>query len=152
MGVAVDASGMAEDRAVPSTDALLEDGGATEDRMSRTPTAGLADVFFEFDSALLQPEARRSLDSVVPWLQQSRTRRLLIEGHADERGTNEYNLALAERRALAVKRYLRASGIDEQRIETISYGEERPFCRERHEPCYRQNRRAHLVEAQEVTR
>jgi peptidoglycan-associated lipoprotein len=147
-GAAIDANGTAADRAAPSTDELsFGDREATEGPTSQGPTAGLSDVFFDFDSALLQPDAQRALDSVVEWLRESRTRRLMLEGHADERGTNEYNLALAERRALAAKRYVVASGIDGQRIETISYGEERVFCRERLEPCYRQNRRAHLVEA-----
>jgi peptidoglycan-associated lipoprotein len=147
-GAAIDANGTAADRAAPSTDELaFGDREATEGPISQGPTAGLSDVFFDFDSALLRPDAQRALDSVVEWLRESRARRLMLEGHADVHGTNEYNLALAERRALAAKRYVVASGIDGQRVETISYGEERPFCREHHEPCYRQNRRAHLVEA-----
>jgi peptidoglycan-associated lipoprotein len=147
-GAAIDENRTAADRSAPSTDEpSFGDREAAEGPISQGPTAGLSDVFFEFDSAMLRPDAQRALDSVAEWLRESRTRRLVLQGHADERGTNEYNLALAERRALAAKRYVVASGIDGQRIETISYGEERPFCRERDEPCNRQNRRAHLVEA-----
>lgn len=110
-----------------------------------TLVVGLTDAFFEFDTALLSPEVRRSLDLTAQWLRQSANRRVVIEGHADERGTNEYNLALGERRAQAVKRYLAASGIDERRLRVVSYGEERPFCREREERCWRENRRGHFV-------
>jgi peptidoglycan-associated lipoprotein len=114
-------------------------------RGTDTLVVGLTDVFFEFDNALLSPEARRSLDLAAQWLRASSNRRVVIEGHADERGTNEYNLALAERRAQAAKRYLVASGIEERRLRVVSYGEERPFCREREERCWRENRRGHFV-------
>ena len=70
---------------------------------------------------------------------------IIIEGHTDERGTNEYNLVLGERRSRTTKRYLVASGIAPERISTISYGEERPFCFEKTEECFQLNRRAHFV-------
>lgn len=108
-------------------------------------TEGPADVFFGFDSWLVSPDARRSLDRTAQWLKEADDRRVVIEGHADERGTNEYNIALGERRAQAAKRYLVASGIDAQRLQVVSFGEERPFCREREERCWRENRRGHFV-------
>jgi peptidoglycan-associated lipoprotein len=146
-GAAIDSDRTVADRAAPSTEEPSSGGEATEGPTSGTPTTGPSDIFFDFESALLRSDAQRILDSAVDWLRESRTRRLVLQGHADERGTNEYNLALAEQRALAAKRYVVASGIDGQRIETVSYGEERPVCRESNELCYQQNRRAHLVEA-----
>jgi peptidoglycan-associated lipoprotein len=70
---------------------------------------------------------------------------ILIEGHCDERGTNEYNLALGERRANAAKDYLASLGVDAARVKTVSYGKERPVCTEATESCWAKNRRAHLV-------
>ena len=107
--------------------------------------AGLGDIFFDFDKNLIRPDARRLLDKNASWLKENPKMRIIIEGHADERGTNEYNLALGERRAMAAKRYLVALGIDSSRIRTISYGEEKPFCGESNEPCWQQNRRAHFL-------
>jgi peptidoglycan-associated lipoprotein len=83
-------------------------------------------VFFEYDSAVLTPEATRVLDRQAAWLQQYPNVIVTIEGHTDERGTREYNLALGDRRANAVRNYLVALDISPQRILTISYGEERP--------------------------
>jgi peptidoglycan-associated lipoprotein len=128
----------------------LERGAAAEFEGTRdtdTMVVGLSDVFFEFDSAILSPEARPSLDRTAQWLRTSANRRVVIEGHADERGTNEYNLALGERRAQAIKRYLAAGGIAEGRIKIVSYGEEKPFCRDRQERCWQENRRGHFVQA-----
>lgn len=147
-GAAIDSNRTAADGTAPSTDELSSgDREATAGPISPSPKAEPSDIFFDFESALLRPDAQQTLDSAAEWLRASRTRRLVLEGHADERGTNEYNLALAEQRALAAKRYVVASGIDAQRIQTLSYGEERPVCRESNELCYQQNRRAHLVEA-----
>ncbi|MBK6895544.1 MAG: peptidoglycan-associated lipoprotein Pal [Alphaproteobacteria bacterium] len=83
-------------------------------------------VFFDLDSVDLRPEARSTLENQARWLQQYSNLNVTIEGHADERGTREYNLALGERRANTVKNYLVALGIDGARINTISYGKERP--------------------------
>lgn len=108
---------------------------------------GLNDIFFDFDRSLIRPDARRVLEENARWLKQNGNRRIVIEGHADERGTNEYNLALADRRALATKRYLVSLGVDPDQIRTISYGEERPFCTQHNEQCWQQNRRGHFVMA-----
>ncbi len=124
--------------------------GATESDGTRgadTLVVGLSDVFFEFDSAIISPDVRPSLDRTAEWLRTSTSRRVVIEGHADERGTNEYNLVLGERRAQALKRYLVASGIEERRIKIVTYGEEKPFCRDQRERCWKENRRGHFVQA-----
>ncbi|HEV8674409.1 MAG TPA: peptidoglycan-associated lipoprotein Pal [Methylomirabilota bacterium] len=110
-----------------------------------TETAALRDVHFEFDRYAIRPEDRPALEQSAYWLRTHPQALLLIEGHADERGTNEYNLALGERRAAATRDYLAALGIDRARINLLSYGEERPFCTERIEACWAQNRRAHFL-------
>jgi len=103
------------------------------------------DIHFEFDQYLLTAEARRRLDGIAALLKESPGLRLLIEGHADERGTPEYNLALGDKRAQAAKEYLVGLGIDPQRLETISYGEERPLDPASNELAWALNRRAHFV-------
>jgi peptidoglycan-associated lipoprotein len=102
-------------------------------------------VFFGFDRADLSPDARATLDRQAEWLQQYPDVQVQIEGHADERGTRNYNLALGDRRASAVRNYLVASGIDPSRIATISYGEERPIALGSNEQAWAQNRRAVTV-------
>jgi len=104
--------------------------------------AGTDRVFFAFDSSELSPAARQTLQRQSEWLQSHRQVDVVIEGHADERGTREYNLALGDRRATAVKNYLVALGISPQRVETISYGKERPAVLGSGEEVWRQNRRA----------
>jgi peptidoglycan-associated lipoprotein len=106
------------------------------------PESTISDrVFFQTDSALLEPEAQQVLQKQAAWLQAYPQHAVTIEGHADERGTREYNLALGERRAVAVMAYLVALGIDAKRLKTISYGKERPLCTEANEACWSQNRR-----------
>ncbi len=105
----------------------------------------LADVHFEFDRAELGPDARDLLQRNSDWIKQKPDVSIEIEGHADNRGTNEYNLALGARRAQAVKDYLVTLGNAPDRLSTISYGEELPVCGENSEECWRKNRRAHFV-------
>jgi peptidoglycan-associated lipoprotein len=105
----------------------------------------LQDVFFDTDRFDLTPSARDSLAANAAWLQDHLTISILIEGHCDERNTREYNLALGERRASAVRDYLVFLGIPPQRIQIISYGEERPFALGSTESAWRLNRRAHFV-------
>lgn len=102
-------------------------------------------VFFGFDSATLDDTARQTVERQATWLQQFSGTTVTIEGHCDERGTTEYNLALGERRATAVKDYLVALGIDPARVLTISYGEERPADPGHTESAYALNRRAVTV-------
>jgi peptidoglycan-associated lipoprotein len=108
-------------------------------------SAALRDIHFDFDQYRIRPEAGRALENNARWLKSHAGAILLIEGHADERGTNEYNLALAERRAGAARDYLIALGVARTRINVVSYGEERPICADRFESCWAQNRRAHFL-------
>lgn len=105
----------------------------------------LEDVFFDTDRFDLTPEARGKLAKNATWLQNHPTISILVEGHCDERNTREYNLALGERRASAVRDYLVFLGIASQRIQIISYGEERPFALGNDESAWMLNRRAHFV-------
>ena len=108
----------------------------------------LRDVFFDFDRYALKPEAAKTLDASIEWLKANPSALVLVEGHCDERGTNAYNLVLGERRAKAAHEYLVARGVAATRIQTISYGEERPACTERNEACWSRNRRAHFLAKQ----
>jgi peptidoglycan-associated lipoprotein len=103
------------------------------------------DIFFEFDKATLTPEAIETLTKNGQWLRINSDVAITIEGHCDERGTNAYNLALGERRAESVKRFLSGLGIGQSRLATISYGEERPFERGHGETAWSRNRRAHFL-------
>src|SRR5439155_9699980 len=105
----------------------------------------LRDAFFDYDKADLRDDARTALTTDAEWLKKNATVQFLIEGHCDERGTSEYNLALGDRRANAAKEYLVSLGVDGSRIKTVSYGKERPFCNESSEDCWQQNRRAHFL-------
>lgn len=107
--------------------------------------APLDDVFFAYDSVDLSPEARASLQENLEWLKRWTSTKILIEGHADSRGTSEYNLALAERRAAAVRDYLASLGLGADRMNIVSKGEEQPFCQEETEACWQQNRRGHFI-------
>jgi peptidoglycan-associated lipoprotein len=99
-------------------------------------------VHFEFDQSDIRPEDKATLDAKVPILQANPGVMLRVAGHTDERGSDEYNLALGQRRAAAAKRYLVDHGVAESRIETISYGEERPVAQGSEESAWAQNRRA----------
>ena len=103
------------------------------------------DVYFEYDEDSLSDETRERLARNADLLKSSAQLTVTIEGHADERGTNEYNLALGDRRANAVRDYLTSLGVDGNRLRTLSYGEERPVCTTVDESCWSQNRRAHMV-------
>jgi peptidoglycan-associated lipoprotein len=105
----------------------------------------LVDVFYAYDKAELTSESRDTLEKDAAVLKAFPTVNIVIEGHCDERGTNEYNLGLGERRAAAAKDYLVSLGIDAGRIDTISYGEERPFAKGTGEAAWKQNRRAHFA-------
>ena len=108
-------------------------------------SAALRDVYFDFDRYDVRAGDKGTLDENAKWLKSNQSALLLIEGHADERGTNEYNLALGERRAKATRDYLVSVGVDAGRITVISYGEERPTCTDKAEGCWAKNRRAHFL-------
>ena len=103
------------------------------------------DVYFDYDSFSLRPEATQSLATAAQFLQQHSNLRFSIEGHCDERGSTEYNLALGQSRASAVRDQLVRNGVTADRIKTISYGKEKPFCNQSNEECWQQNRRGHFV-------
>jgi len=103
------------------------------------------DINFEFDKSTLTPAAQDNLVKKAEWLRSNADATVTIEGHCDERGTNEYNLALGERRAESAKSFLVDLGIAPSRMTTISYGEERPLCPQQNEECWAKNRRDHFV-------
>lgn len=105
------------------------------------------DAFFDYDKADVRPDARDALSQTAQFLRSYPQVKVLVEGHCDERGSTEYNLALGDRRSSAAKAFLTSLGISADRMETVSYGKERPFCTASDEACYQQNRRAHFVMA-----
>ncbi|NTU58930.1 MAG: peptidoglycan-associated lipoprotein Pal [Chlorobiaceae bacterium] len=105
----------------------------------------LGDIFYDFDSAALSADAQEQLKQNAAWLQKNNASSVTIEGHCDERGTDEYNIALGERRAVSAKEYLGSLGVKGTRLSTVSYGEERPFDQGHNEEAWAKNRRAHFV-------
>ena len=105
----------------------------------------LGDTFFALDSTELTQESRGAVQKNSDYMKRWASTKVLVEGHADSRGTNEYNLALAERRAGAVRDYLVSLGIGADRVTVVSKGEEAPFCTEENETCWQQNRRGHFI-------
>jgi peptidoglycan-associated lipoprotein len=122
------------------------DGHRAVDRVGGTAAGPAVDIIavdaIEYD---VRPEDAKTLDSNAQWLKSNPNHLVLIEGHCDERGTNEYNLALGERRAKAAMNYLVSQGVQASRITIISYGEERPQCSDRSDSCWAKNRRAHFL-------
>jgi peptidoglycan-associated lipoprotein len=134
----------------PSSPAAPTPGASTAPGTPPRPSEfsanpALKDVYFDFDKYDIRPGDAKILDANAGWLKQNDSMLVLIEGHCDERGTNEYNLALGERRAKATMNYLVAQGIQANRITIISYGEERPVCTEKSESCWAQNRHSHFL-------
>lgn len=105
----------------------------------------LGDVFFDYDRAELRDEAKSRLAKNADFMKSHGEFSFTIEGHCDERGTNEYNIALGQRRAAAAVEYITSLGVPASRFKTISYGEERPFCTESNDGCWQNNRRARFV-------
>jgi len=106
----------------------------------------LADIFFDFDRSIITPESQAQLRMNAEWMAVNKGKSLLCEGHCDERGTAEYNMALGERRAQSAKESLMSLGVSEVRLSTISYGEEKPFENGHNEAAWAKNRRVHFVE------
>jgi peptidoglycan-associated lipoprotein len=110
-----------------------------------TASAQLKDIRFDFDRYDIRAEDAEVLDANAESMKANPKQLILIEGHTDQRGTSEYNLALADRRAKASMNYLVSRGVRSNRISIISYGKERPMCKEASEDCWSQNRRAHFL-------
>lgn len=134
-------SSMRESRPDAGTSSLdaLRNGGST------AAAGPLKDVYFAFDRAELSEEARAVLKDNSGWLKTHAAARVQIEGHCDERGAEDYNMALGAKRAQATMEYLTALGIPASRMSTVSYGEEIPVCKEHNEECWSKNRRARFV-------
>ena len=107
--------------------------------------ANVKDVFFDYDSYAVRPDAQQQLASNAAFLKQHPNWKFTIEGHCDERGSTEYNLALGDSRANSTREALTQNGVSAANVKTISYGKEKPFCNESNEACWQQNRRAHFV-------
>jgi peptidoglycan-associated lipoprotein len=108
-------------------------------------TRRVKDIYFDYDKSDIRDDSKPTLSAAADFLKQHSNVKFTIEGHCDERGSEEYNLGLGDRRANAAKNYLLSLGITSDRMNTISYGKERPQCREANEECYQKNRRAHFV-------
>lgn len=127
--------------------AYAQEEGVAEKELSLAGMAStvLKDVLFDYDKYNIRPDARPALDAAASFMNEYRDVNVVIEGHCDERGTNEYNLALGERRARSTKTYLVSLGIASSRISIMTYGEEKPVCTSSDESCWQRNRRAHFV-------
>jgi peptidoglycan-associated lipoprotein len=130
----------------PAPTALTEDQIFAQKSLEQLNTERpLGDVYFDLDEATIRGDARGPLQKNAEWLKRWSNTRIQVEGHCDERGTAEYNLALGERRANAVKEYLVSLGITGDRIAVVSKGKEAPFCTEPSERCWQDNRRGHFL-------
>jgi peptidoglycan-associated lipoprotein len=132
----------------PAADQQRSGAGASGARPAPGEFVGvrdLVDVHFDFDKYAIRARDAEILDANARWLRANKDAQVLIEGHCDERGTEEYNLSLGDRRAKATVDYLVAQGIAPARLVTISYGKERPQCSEHNEACWAKNRRAHFL-------
>jgi peptidoglycan-associated lipoprotein len=122
-------------------------GGAGKVDPLKDPSSPLSkrSIYFDFDSDAIKDEYKPLLDAHAKYIRETATTKVLLQGHADERGSREYNLALGQRRSDAVRRYLVLAGAPEARIESVSLGEEKPACVEKTEECYAKNRRVDIL-------
>ncbi len=116
-----------------------------EENIAATAGSALKDAFFDFDKADIRADAQQALTADAEFLKAHPEIRITIEGYCDQRGSEEYNLGLGDRRATSARNFLSDLGVARERASTISFGKDRPFCREANEDCWQQNRRAHLV-------
>jgi peptidoglycan-associated lipoprotein len=122
------------------------DSGIQESRLqSFTASSDLKDIHFKFDQYDLDDNSRAVLQKNAEYLKNNPNLHVEVQGHCDERGTNNYNIALGERRAHSTKKYLVAQGVNSRNVHVISYGEEKPFCFSSGEVCWQENRRAHFM-------
>ncbi len=116
-----------------------------EENIGGMAESALRDAFFDFDKADIRSDARPALTADADFLKAHPEVKITIEGYCDQRGSEEYNLGLGDRRATSAKNFLADLGVAQERLSTISFGKDRPFCKEANEDCWQQNRRAHLV-------
>lgn len=139
-----DAADKVTDRQVPSKIESVDSKDGSSQKISEQEGI-FKDVFFDFDKYEVKETYQPAMKAIASWMTKNNGARLSVEGHCDERGTNEYNLALGDRRAKAVRDSLVALGVPSSKIDLISYGEEKPLCKEQSEECWAKNRRAHFV-------
>jgi peptidoglycan-associated lipoprotein len=123
------------------------DTGTSSDLTDALFLKEVRDAYFDLDKADIRPDAREALSHDAQFLRNYPQLKVTIEGHCDERGSTEYNLGLGDRRASAVKQYLVSQGISADRLNTVSFGKEKPFCNESNEECWQKNRRGHFVKS-----
>ncbi|HXD95676.1 MAG TPA: peptidoglycan-associated lipoprotein Pal [Candidatus Acidoferrum sp.] len=146
VGMKVMPGGMQPASATSGGGRSMSGSGATRPSLEGFRTAAdLSDIHFEFDRSDIREVDGKALDTNAGWLKEHPDQLVVIEGHTDERGTNEYNTALGDRRAKATMNYLVSRGVPSSRITVISYGEERPDCAQHADECWAQNRRAHFL-------
>ena len=124
-----------------------EEERAAKERAAKE-TIGLQPIYFDFDKSFVRDDARAVMKANAEWLKDNPKTKVRIEGNCDERGTIEYNQALGQRRAASAKKYLTDLGVSGKRISLISYGKEKPVCKESTEDCWQMNRKADLVAAE----
>jgi peptidoglycan-associated lipoprotein len=133
-------------KASPAEAAKIKDSAVEQSSlMGATAKSPVSDINFDFDSSAIGPDARKILNVNADFFSKNKVSAVVVEGHCDERGTAEYNMALGQRRAQETKKYLVNLGINESKITTISYGEERPLDTGNNEEAWAKNRRAHFV-------
>jgi peptidoglycan-associated lipoprotein len=140
-------SGNASARVTVGTPPPPADTGTSSDMTDALFLKEVRDTYFDLDKADVRADAREALSHTAEFLRNYPQLKVTIEGHCDERGSTEYNLGLGDRRAAAVKQYLISQGISADRLSTVSFGKEKPFCFESNEECWQKNRRGHFVKA-----
>ena len=139
-------AGRIPEESVTEMDIAGRDAAAESDfSLDEQEKSTFRDIYFDYDRYDIRAEARPVLDGIASFLKNYGQSNIVIEGHCDDRGTNEYNLALGENRAKAAKNYLVSRGVSPDRIIVITFGEEKPVCTDPVESCWQQNRRAHFV-------
>jgi peptidoglycan-associated lipoprotein len=135
----------AETGAVP--EANIAEAEVRPETAADVKAQGLAlkDIYFDFDQAAIREDSKKLLNENIEWLRKNSAAKVIIEGHTDERGSSEYNLALGDRRARATRDYLMAAGVEANRISSISFGKERPFVLGHDDSAWQWNRRAHIT-------
>ena len=139
-----DAADKVTDRQVPSKIESVDSKDGSAQKIAEQEGI-FKDVLFDYDKYEVKDIYQPAMKSIASWMTKNAGARLSVEGHCDERGTNEYNLALGDRRAKAVRDALVALGVPASKLDVISYGEEKPLCTEQTEECWAKNRRAHFV-------